>query len=44
MTEKDAVKCRAFSTDKMYFLPVKATLNDAFWEALWSHQQLQGYC
>lgn len=44
MTEKDAVKCRSFSSDKMYFLPVKAVLDDAFWTALWSHQQLQGYC
>lgn len=44
MTEKDAVKCRAFSTEKMYFLPVDAVLCDAFWEALWSHQHLQGYC
>lgn len=42
MTEKDAVKCRAFSTDKMFFLPVDAVLSDAFWEALWSHQHLQG--
>lgn len=44
MTEKDAVKCRAFHTDKMYYLPVRAELSDAFWEALWSHQRLQGYC
>ena len=44
MTEKDAIKCRAFSTDEMYFLPVKAVITDAFWDALWSHQQLQGYC
>jgi len=44
MTEKDAVKCRSFSSDKMYYLPVEAKLNDAFWQALWSHQQLQGYC
>lgn len=44
MTEKDAIKCRAFSTDEMYFLPVKAVLDNAFWDALWSHQQLQGFC
>lgn len=44
MTEKDAVKCRSFSSDKMYYLPVEAKLDDAFWQALWSHQQLQGYC
>ena len=44
MTEKDAVKCRAFHSDKMYYLPVRAELNEAFWEALWSHQRLQGYC
>jgi tetraacyldisaccharide 4'-kinase len=44
MTEKDAVKCRSFISDKMYYLPIKAVLNDAFWDALWSHQQLQGYC
>lgn len=44
MTEKDAIKCRSFSTDKLYFLPVKAVLDDSFWDALWSHQHLQGYC
>ena len=44
MTEKDAVKCSSFVSDKMYYLPVEATLNDAFWDALWSHKQLQGYC
>lgn len=43
MTEKDAVKCQAFATDDMYFLPVKAVVQDGFWDALWSHQQLQGY-
>jgi tetraacyldisaccharide 4'-kinase len=43
MTEKDAVKCRAFSTENMYYLPVNAVLDDAFWNALWSHQQLKGY-
>lgn len=44
MTEKDAVKCRSFISDKMYCLPVEATLNDTFWNALWTHEQLQGYC
>jgi tetraacyldisaccharide 4'-kinase len=44
MTEKDAVKCRSFNSDRLYYLPVEAHLNDAFWQALWSHQQLKGYC
>lgn len=44
MTEKDAVKCRSFVSDKMYCLPIEATLNDAFWDALWTHKHLQGYC
>ncbi|KTD03373.1 tetraacyldisaccharide 4'-kinase [Fluoribacter gormanii] len=44
MTEKDAVKCRAFSSDNMHYLPVDAVLDDAFWDALWLHQQLKGYC
>ena len=44
MTEKDAVKCRSFISDKLYYLPVEARVDDAFWDALWSHQQLQGYC
>lgn len=44
MTEKDAVKCHTIISDKLYYLPVEAKLNDAFWQALWSHQQLQGYC
>jgi len=43
MTEKDAVKCRAFATHAMYVLSVNAVLDDAFWQALWSHEQLQGY-
>jgi tetraacyldisaccharide-1-P 4'-kinase len=29
MTEKDAVKCRAFATDRMQYLQVSATLPDA---------------
>ncbi|MBA2649064.1 MAG: tetraacyldisaccharide 4'-kinase [Legionella sp.] len=44
MTEKDAVKCVTFKSDKLYYLPVEAELNDAFWHALWSHEQLLGYC
>jgi tetraacyldisaccharide 4'-kinase len=44
MTEKDAVKCVSFPTDTIYYLPVKAVLNDAFWNALWSHKQLLDYC
>ncbi len=44
MTEKDAVKCRSFSSDNMYYLPVDAVLDDVFWNAFWSHQQLKGFC
>jgi tetraacyldisaccharide 4'-kinase len=43
MTEKDAVKCRTFMTDTMYYLPVDAVLDKSFWDALWSHQQLKGF-
>ena len=43
MTEKDAVKCREFATELMYFLPVNAVVCADFWDALWSHKQLQGY-
>ncbi len=39
MTEKDAVKCRDFATDRMFFLAVHAELSDVFWDALWSHQR-----
>lgn len=42
MTQKDAVKCRSFATDSMYYLPVNAALNSTFWEAFWSHKHLQG--
>nr|WP_131793582.1 tetraacyldisaccharide 4'-kinase [Legionella brunensis] len=42
MTEKDAVKCQSFAANSWYFLPVEAKLSDAFWQALWSHEQLQG--
>ena len=42
MTEKDAVKCHAFATDEMYFLPVDAVVGGGFWDALWAHKQLQG--
>ena len=43
MTEKDAVKCHSFISDKLYYLPVEAQLSDAFWQALWAHKHLQGY-
>lgn len=43
MTEKDAVKCQPFARDDMYYLPVEAKVDDKFWDALWSHKQLQGY-
>jgi tetraacyldisaccharide 4'-kinase len=43
MTEKDAVKCRSFKSEQLYYLPVSARLDEAFWHALWAHQQLQGY-
>lgn len=42
MTEKDAVKCESFAHEFMYYLPVQAKLSDAFWDALWSHEALQG--
>ncbi|MBA2709530.1 MAG: tetraacyldisaccharide 4'-kinase [Tatlockia sp.] len=42
MTEKDAVKCRPFAANSWYFLPVEAKLCDSFWQALWTHEQLQG--
>lgn len=34
MTEKDAVKCGAFATDRHYSVPVDAALPEAFWVAL----------
>ena len=34
MTEKDAVKCRAFATDNMWFLPVQAALPASFYTSL----------
>ncbi|MBN9229759.1 MAG: tetraacyldisaccharide 4'-kinase [Legionella sp.] len=43
MTEKDAVKCRLFSSNNMYYLPVNAVLEDGFWDAFWSHKQLKGF-
>lgn len=43
MTEKDAVKCLAFATDTMYFLPVEACLSAAFWSLFWSNEHLQGH-
>jgi tetraacyldisaccharide 4'-kinase len=42
MTEKDAVKCRLFATDAMYYLPVEAKINEEFWDALYAHPQLRG--
>jgi tetraacyldisaccharide 4'-kinase len=42
MTEKDAVKCRAFATSSMYYLPVQARISDEFWDKLWSHKHLEG--
>jgi len=42
MTEKDAVKCHAFATQRMYYLPVHAVLEHTFWDALWAHPSLQG--
>lgn len=41
MTEKDAVKCKTFATENMYYLPVKAQLEADFWDALWQHKQLK---
>jgi tetraacyldisaccharide 4'-kinase len=34
MTEKDAVKCRAFADSAFYSVPVRAELPEAFWIAL----------
>ena len=34
MTEKDAVKCVAFATERHYSVPVDAVLPEAFWVAL----------
>ena len=28
MTEKDAIKCRAFATDNMWYIPIRATVNN----------------
>ncbi|MFC3908742.1 tetraacyldisaccharide 4'-kinase [Legionella dresdenensis] len=42
MTEKDAVKCHSFAKSSWYCLPVEAELEPAFWQALWSHEQLKG--
>ncbi len=33
MTEKDAVKCRAFARDNWFYLPVSAELPESFWPA-----------
>jgi tetraacyldisaccharide 4'-kinase len=42
MTEKDAVKCRSFAKDSMYYLAIEAVLSEGFWDAFWSHKQLRG--
>lgn len=34
MTEKDAVKCTAFATEKHWFVPISATLPDSFFSQL----------
>ncbi|MBU0911117.1 MAG: tetraacyldisaccharide 4'-kinase, partial [Gammaproteobacteria bacterium] len=39
MTEKDAVKCRAFAKANWYYLPVEADLSDEF--KFWLQQQLR---
>jgi tetraacyldisaccharide 4'-kinase len=39
MTEKDAVKCRAFAKPNWYYLPVEADLSDEF--KFWLQQQLR---
>lgn len=41
MTEKDAVKCKAFADQNMYCLPVEADLSAAFWQALYQHPSLK---
>lgn len=42
MTEKDAVKCAPFATDKMVVLPIEAQVPVSFWQAFWTHPKLQG--
>lgn len=32
MTEKDAIKCRAFAPENSYYLAVKVLISDAFWQ------------
>lgn len=40
MTEKDAVKCRAFASDRLWYLPVDVVMHDAGWlDALEEHLQ-----
>jgi tetraacyldisaccharide 4'-kinase len=34
MTEKDAVKCKEFADEKFWYLPVTATMDPAFCDAL----------
>lgn len=38
MTEKDAVKCQSFVQDNYCVLPVKAKIEDVFWEDFWAHK------
>lgn len=41
MTEKDAVKCRAFADDSMHVLPVQVKIDHGFWGRLEAHETLQ---
>jgi tetraacyldisaccharide 4'-kinase len=41
MTEKDAVKCVDFADDRMFYLSVKASLDDTFWQKLLSQKSIQ---
>jgi len=41
MTEKDAVKCHAFSDESMYVLPVQVSIHHEFWDRLETHESLQ---
>lgn len=41
MTEKDAIKCHAFATNSMYYLPVEAEIDPKFWEAFWRHPSIK---
>lgn len=41
MTEKDAVKCVAFSQPHWYYLKIDAMLSDAFWQDFFAHPVLK---